>query len=120
MSDDTGLAEALLGLEGFKVLEVTETEAEVTIRIEIAAMLVAYVGCGLRAEAQDRTVVQYRNLAAFGWPARLAWNKRRWRWLSTRPVQRRVYPRIYSDPHNEHYHWSNSGQEGDLGASRRP
>ena len=27
MSDDDGLAEALLGLDGFLVLEVTETEA---------------------------------------------------------------------------------------------
>ena len=79
MSDNTGLAESLLGLEGFKVLEVTETEAEVTIRIETTATLVACVSCGLRAEAQDRTVVQYRDLAAFGRPARLVWHKRRWR-----------------------------------------
>ena len=40
MSDDTGFAEALLGLDGFKVLDVAETEAEVTIRIESTASVV--------------------------------------------------------------------------------
>ena len=73
MSDDNGLVEALLGLKGFKVLGVAETEAEVTIRIETTASVVACDGCGLRAEAQDRMVVQYRDLAAFGRPARLMW-----------------------------------------------
>ena len=79
MSDDTGLVEALLGLEGFVVLEVAETEAEVTIRIETTASVVACDGCGVRADAKDRMVVQYRDLAAFGRPARLVWHKRRWR-----------------------------------------
>ena len=78
MSDDTGLAEALLGLEGFLVLGVAETEAEVTIRVETTATVVACDGCGLRAEAQDRMVVQYRDLAVFGRPVRLVWHKRRW------------------------------------------
>ena len=63
MSDDTGLVEALLGLEGFVVLEVAETEAEVTIRIETTASVVACDGCGVRADAKDRMVVQYRDLA---------------------------------------------------------
>ena len=79
MSDDDGLAEALLGLDGFLVLEVTETEAEVTIGVETTATVVACDGCGLRAEAQDRMVVQYRDLATFGRPAWLVWHKRRWR-----------------------------------------
>ena len=79
MSDDTGLAEALLGLEGFLVLGVAETEAEVTIRVETTATVVDCEGCGLRAEAQDRMVVQYRDLAVFGRPVRLVWHKRRWR-----------------------------------------
>ena len=78
MSDDTGLAEALLGLEGFLVLGVAETEAEVTIRVETTATVVDCEGCGLRAEAQDRMVVQYRDLAVFGRPVRLVWHKRRW------------------------------------------
>lgn len=43
MADGTGLAEALLGLKGFMVLDVTETEAEVIIEIETT---VDIVGCG--------------------------------------------------------------------------
>ena len=35
MSDGTGLAEALLGLDGFRVLAVSETPAELVIEIEI-------------------------------------------------------------------------------------
>ncbi len=42
MGDGTGLAEALLGLDGFRVLEVTETESEVIIDIETT---VEFVGC---------------------------------------------------------------------------
>lgn len=34
MSDGNGLAEALLRLEGFRVLKVTETHAEVVIDVE--------------------------------------------------------------------------------------
>jgi hypothetical protein len=52
MSDGTGLAEALLGLDGFRVLAVTETAAEVTIEIETTAVVVGCGECGTRAEAQ--------------------------------------------------------------------
>lgn len=79
MSDGTGLAEALLGLDDFRVLEVTETPAEVVIEIETTATLVGCSRCGCRAEAQDRMVVEIRDLACFGRPARLVWRKRRWR-----------------------------------------
>jgi transposase len=79
MSDATGVAEAMLGLPGFRVLEVTEGDAEVVIRIETIAELVGCGQCGVAAAAQDRMVVEYRDLAAFGRPARLVWVKRRWR-----------------------------------------
>jgi transposase len=69
----------MLGLPGFRVLEVTETAAEVIIRIETSAELVGCRGCGVVAVAQDRMDVEYRDLAAFGRPARLQWSKRRWR-----------------------------------------
>ena len=42
MNDATGLAEARLGLDGFRVLAVSETVAEVVIRIETTRRL---VGC---------------------------------------------------------------------------
>ena len=79
MEDGTGLAEALLGLDGFRVLEVTETPDELVIRIETAAVVVGCTTCGTRAEAHERMAVEVRDLACFGRPARLVWNKRRWR-----------------------------------------
>ena len=79
MSDGTGLAEAMLGLTGFRVLAVTETEAEVVIDIETTVQFAGCATCGSRAEAQDRLPVAIRDLACFGRPARLVWSKRRWR-----------------------------------------
>jgi transposase len=79
MSDATGLAEAMLGLPGFRVLEVTESPAEVVIRIELSAALAGCPGCGVVARAHDRMRVEYRDLPAFGRPARLVWWKRRFR-----------------------------------------
>ena len=79
MSDGIGLAELLLGLDGFRVLEVTETPGELVIDVETTADVVGCGGCGRRAESQDRMVVDIRDLACFGRPARLVWRKRRWR-----------------------------------------
>ena len=79
MSDGTGLAEALLGLEGFRVLEVTEDPDEVVITVETTVDVVGCRSCGTRAEAQDRMPIDIRDLPCFGRPARLRWIKRRWR-----------------------------------------
>lgn len=79
MEDGTGLAEALLGLDGFRVLEVSESTDELTVVIETTATVVGCGRCGTRAEAQDRMAVDHRDLSCFGRPARLRWIKRRWR-----------------------------------------
>jgi transposase len=79
MSDGTGLAEALLGLEEFRVLEVTEGDDELVVTIETTLELVGCGRCGTRAEAQGRMAIDIRDLACFGRPARLRWIKRRWR-----------------------------------------
>jgi transposase len=79
VSDGTGLAEALLGLPGFRVLEVTETAEELVVRVETMATFVGCEECGIRAEAHDRVEVAIRDLPCFGRPARLVWRKRRWR-----------------------------------------
>jgi transposase len=79
MPDATGAAEAMLGLDGFRVLSVEESASEVLIRIETTLELVGCPECGVVATAQDRMSVAYRDLAAFGRPARLVWFKRRWR-----------------------------------------
>jgi transposase len=79
MNDATGLAEALLGLDCFRVLSVEETAAEVVIRVETTTDVVGCRTCGVRAEVQDRCRVDIRDLPCFGRPARLVWLKRRWR-----------------------------------------
>jgi transposase len=79
MNDATGLAEVLLGLDGFRVLGVDETSDEVIVTVETTADLVGCSTCGVRAEAQDRVRVDIRDLPCFGRPARLVWTKRRWR-----------------------------------------
>jgi len=79
MSDGIGLAEALLGLDGFRVLDVSEVPDEVTVTIETTRERVGCARCGVRAEAHDRMRVEIRDLACFGRPARLVWVKRRWR-----------------------------------------
>lgn len=79
MSDATGVAEAMLGLPGFRVLEVRESACEVIIRIETSVEAVGCPGCGVVARSHDRMTVEYRDLAVFGRPARLSWSKRRWR-----------------------------------------
>jgi hypothetical protein len=58
---------------------VEETDAELVIAIETIADLVGCPDCGVVAVAHDRMSVEYRDLVAFGRPARLAWAKRRWR-----------------------------------------
>ncbi len=79
MSDATGVAEAMLGLPGFRVVEVEEAACEVVIRIEMTTRLVGCPGCGVVARAHGRFEVDYRDLAVFGRPARLRWSKRRFR-----------------------------------------
>ena len=79
MSDGIGLAEALLGLDGFRVLAVCEGDAEVVVTVETTLEVVGCGRCGTRAQAQDRMPMDIRDLTCFGRPARLRWSKRRWR-----------------------------------------
>jgi transposase len=79
MDDRSGLAEALLGLDGFVVLAVSESTDELVVTVETTASIVGCSRCGTRAEAQDRMRIDIRDLSCFGRPARLVWIKRRWR-----------------------------------------
>ena len=79
MNDGIGLAEALLGLEGFRVLAVVEGSDELVVTVESMTTVVGCARCGVRAEAQDRMPIDIRDLTCFGRPARLVWIKRRWR-----------------------------------------
>lgn len=83
MGDGNGLAEALLGLDGFRVLAVAE-DVELEVVIESTADVVGCSGCGVRAEPHERMDVEVRDLACFGRPVRLVWRKRRWRCCESR------------------------------------
>ncbi len=78
MNNPTSLAELLLGLDGFQILEVHETPDELIINIETKSTVVGCPACGVRAQAKDRMRVDIRDLPCFGRPARLVWMKRRW------------------------------------------
>ncbi len=77
--DATGFAQALLGLDGFRVLDVCEAAQELVITIESTLDRVGCADCGVRAQSQDRVTVDIRDLPCFGRPARLVLIKRRWR-----------------------------------------
>lgn len=79
MGDATGLAEAMLGLDGFRVLDVSEADDELTITVESTTTIQGCVRCGTRAVAHDRRPTDVRDLACFGRPVRLRVLKRRWR-----------------------------------------
>ena len=61
------------------MLAVSETPGEVVVDIETTAEVMGCSQCGTRAEPHERMAVEVRDLACFGRPARLVWNKRRWR-----------------------------------------
>lgn len=96
MDDGIGLAEALLGLDGFRILGVIEGPDELVVTVETTTSVVGCRGCGCRAESQGRARIPVRDLACFGRPTRLVWVKRRWRcreqacgartWTETSPV----------------------------------
>ena len=79
MVDGSGLAEAMLGLDGVRVADVSETDGEVTIEVETTGPRAWCERCGCRAESQDRMWVDVRDLECFGRPTRLRIWKRRWR-----------------------------------------
>lgn len=79
MSDGIGLAEALLGLPGFRVLAVSEHHDELVVTVETVVEFTGCGACGTRAEVHERVPVEIRDLPCFGRPVRLVWRKRRWR-----------------------------------------
>ena len=79
MENGSGLAEALLGLDGFRLLAVQESPAELVLTVETTADFAGCTSCGVLAQAHDRLRVDVRDLPCFGRPARLVWLKRRWR-----------------------------------------
>jgi len=79
MSDAIGVAEVMLGLPGFRVLEAQQQEVELVRVVETTPVLTGCPECGVVASGHDRMRVAYRDLPAFGRPVRLVWVKRRFR-----------------------------------------
>jgi len=78
MNDGSSGATALLGMEGFVVLAMTEEDGEVFISVEPTADMVGCGNCGVRATGHGRSVIQMRGLPSGGRPVRLVWRKRKW------------------------------------------
>jgi transposase len=72
-------ASRLLGLDGFEVLATEVASGEWRLMVQTTAEVVGCPGCGMRAQAHGRRMVQVRDLPAGGRPVVLCWRKRLWR-----------------------------------------
>lgn len=79
MTDRSGGATALLGMEGFVVLAQTEVDDELWLLIETGQRPVGCQACGVRAIGHGRCTVQIRDLPIGDRAVRLIWKRRRWR-----------------------------------------
>ena len=73
MGDGNGLAEAMLGLDGFRVLEVTEDTNELVVTVETTTVIEGCRQCGTRTVAHERRPVDVRE----GSPSQLRSSERR-------------------------------------------
>ncbi|MHB1504702.1 MAG: transposase family protein [Acidimicrobiales bacterium] len=78
MSNGSGDASALLGMDGFVVISQTEEDGELWVLVETTGDVARCASCGVRATGHGRSVIQVRDLPAGGRPVRLVWRKRRW------------------------------------------
>ena len=79
MLDGIAMVELLLGLPGMGVLSVVEGDGELIVTVETTETVGWCRGCGVRAQAQDRTMRSVRDLSCFGRAVRLDVLRRRWR-----------------------------------------
>jgi transposase len=77
--DGIAMVELLLGLPGMRVLGVVEGDDELVVSVETTVDRAYCASCGVRAQAQDRTMRAVRDLSCFGRPVRLEVDRRRWR-----------------------------------------
>jgi transposase len=76
---DGSAATAMLGLDGFVLLAVSEYAGELEQAVETTAAADFCRGCGVQARLHDRRPTWVRDLPAGGRPVTLVWVKRVWR-----------------------------------------
>ena len=79
MDDGIAMVMTLLGLPGMSVLGVADGDNELIVTVETIETVGWCAGCGVRAQAQDRTTRSVRDLSCFGRAVRLDVLRRRWR-----------------------------------------
>ncbi len=79
MNVDGSAGTALLGLDGFRLLAVSEAYGELEQAVETTATTAWCTGCGVRAVPHGRRHVRVRDLPSAGRAVTLLWLKRLWR-----------------------------------------
>ena len=79
MQEEVSAATAMLGLDGFVLLAVSQQEGELEQAVETTASTEFCLACGVQARLHDRRPTWVRDLPAGGRPVTLVWVKRVWR-----------------------------------------
>ena len=84
MQEEVSAATAMLGLDGFVLLAVSQQNGELEQAIETTSREDFCGGCGVQARLHDRRPTWVRDLPAAGRPVTLVWVKRIWRCVEPR------------------------------------
>jgi transposase len=79
VQEEVSAATAMLGLDGFVLLAVSQQEGELEQAVETTASTEFCLACGVQARLHDRRPTWVRDLPAGGRPVTLVWVKRVWR-----------------------------------------
>ena len=79
MQEEVSAATAMLGLDGFVLLAVSQLNGELEQAVETTTVEEFCRGCGVQARLHDRRPTYVRDLPAGGRPVTLVWVKRVWR-----------------------------------------
>jgi transposase len=79
VNDNGNAATAMLGLDGFTLMAVSQRDGELEQAVETIATEAFCAGCGVQAQLHDRRPTWVRDLPSAGRPVTLVWVKRVWR-----------------------------------------
>ena len=80
VDDPIAMCELLVGLEGVNVDGVSDRGGDgLVVHVSSRAAPPVCEGCGRVRRLKDRSAVEFVDLPCFGRPARLVWDKRRWK-----------------------------------------